>query len=192
MKSTKEKKTGQPEIFKMFIIFFRIGLFTFGGGLAMIAVIRHELISQEWLTDEEFVDSLSIATALPGAIAVNTSLIVGYKVRGALGAVTALAGSILPSFIIILLIGFFFLRYFNTNEAQLFFKGAGAAVAGLIAYSAFEMGKTILKSWKHLLLSSIGVILGLTLQINLLWIVLLSAIAGYFLCGKVENDITNG
>ncbi len=190
--TTEEKKTEKSiGLFKIFIVFFRIGLFTIGGGLAMVAVIRHELTTAGWLNDDEFVDCFSIATALPGVIAVNTSLIVGHKVRGILGGAVAMLGVVIPSFVVILLVAVFLLNHFKTPGMVLFFKGAGAAVAGLIAYVAFGMGKTILRGWKQMLLTCVGVFLGLVLKVNPLWIILTSAVAGYFLCNGDYNDTSN-
>ncbi len=188
----KETVSKPPDFLDIFIVFFRIGFFTFGGGLAMIAVIKHELLSKGWLNEEEFVDSLAIATAFPGAIAVNISLVVGHKIRGVTGAFVAMLGVVIPSFTIILLVAFFILEYFKNSKVTLFFKGAGASVAGLITYAAVDMGKTIIKSWKYLLLSSLGIVLGLILQVNPLWIILISAIIGYLISNEDENDDTDG
>jgi chromate transporter len=188
MTSVEKRNTKIPGLFEIFIVFLRIGFFTFGGGLAMAAVIRHELTSKNWLSDEEFIDSLSVATSFPGVIAVNTSLLVGHKVRGFPGALTALAGAVLPSFITIFLIAFFFLNYFKTHTLMLFFKGAGAAVAGLLAYTALDMGKIILKSRWHIFISSVGIFLGLYYQANPLLIIFISALAGYFVCNRDGED----
>jgi chromate transporter len=192
MMSTEDKTNKTPDLWEIFTVFLRIGFFTFGGGLVMAAVIRHELTSKNWITDEEFVDSFSIATAFPGVIAVNTSLVVGNKVRGTSGALVAMTGAVLPSFITIFLIAFFFLKYFNNPAITLFFRGAGAAVTGILAYTAFEMGKTILKNWWHICLCLSGVFLGLYFQMNPLFIIFLSALVGYIMCSRSsKDDVTN-
>ena len=93
----------------IFLSFFKIGLFTFGGGYAMLPLIERELITKrKWIEQKEFLDLLTLAQSVPGPIAVNTSVFVGYKVRGLGGAVAALLGSVLPSFVIILAIALFF------------------------------------------------------------------------------------
>ena len=93
----------------IFLSFFKIGLFTFGGGYAMLPLIERELIAKrKWIEQKEFLDLLTLAQSVPGPIAVNTSVFVGYKVRGFGGAVAALLGCVLPSFAIILAIALFF------------------------------------------------------------------------------------
>lgn len=86
----------------IFASFFKIGLFTFGGGYAMLPLIEQELIAKRgWIEHKEFLDLLTLAQSVPGPIAINTSVFVGYKMRGLKGAVAALLGSVLPSFVII-------------------------------------------------------------------------------------------
>ena len=84
----------------IFASFFKIGLFTFGGGYAMLPLIEQELIAKRgWIEHKEFLDLLTLAQSVPGPIAINTSVFVGYKMRGLKGAVAALLGSVLPSFV---------------------------------------------------------------------------------------------
>ena len=93
----------------IFASFFKIGLFTFGGGYAMLPLIEQELIAKRgWIEHKEFLDLLTLAQSVPGPIAINTSVFVGYKMRGLKGAVAALLGSVLPSFVIILAIALMF------------------------------------------------------------------------------------
>ena len=93
----------------IFFSFFKIGLFTFGGGYAMISLIEREVIThRRWIEQKEFLDLLTLAQSVPGPIAVNTSVFVGYKLRGLRGAAAAVLGTVLPSFTIILLIALFF------------------------------------------------------------------------------------
>ena len=93
----------------IFASFFKIGLFTFGGGYAMLPLIEQELIAKRgWIEHKEFLDLLTLAQSVPGPIAINTSVFVGYKMRGLKGAVAALLGSVLPSFVIILAIALLF------------------------------------------------------------------------------------
>lgn len=190
MRNKTREKT-QPRLLKIFEVFFRIGLFTFGGGLAMMPVIQHELTSRGWIDDEDFLDSLSMASAIPGALAVNLSLLSGYRIRGIAGAASALLGVVLPSFFVIISIVFFFQKYFQTPAAINFFRGAGAAVAGLIAFSALDLGKAILKNQKHVFLTLLGISAGLFFRINPILIIILSAAAGYFWDGGDYNGATD-
>lgn len=108
-------------LLQIFLSFFKIGAFTFGGGWAMVPLIRKELVDrQEWLEDSEFVDILAIAQSGPGPIAINTSVLCGYKMRGVPGALIATLGSSLPSFLIILIIANFFLKIRDSKTVRRF------------------------------------------------------------------------
>lgn len=108
----------------IFLSFFKIGLFTFGGGYAMLPLIERELIAKrKWIEQKEFLDLLTLAQSVPGPIAVNTSVFVGYKVRGFGGAVAALLGAVLPSFVIILAIALFFADIRQNPVVDAAFKG---------------------------------------------------------------------
>lgn len=117
----------------IFFSFFRIGLFTFGGGYAMIPIIESEIIDRRrWIDRSEFLDLLTLAQSVPGPIAVNTSVFVGYKVRGLRGAAAALLGAVLPSFAIILLVALFFAGIRQNAVVDAAFKGMRPAVVALI------------------------------------------------------------
>lgn len=117
----------------IFLSFFKIGLFTFGGGYAMLPLIERELIAKrKWIEQKEFLDLLTLAQSVPGPIAVNTSVFVGYKVRGFGGAVAALLGAVLPSFVIILAIALFFADIRQNPVVDAAFKGMRPAVVALI------------------------------------------------------------
>ena len=104
--------------------FFKIGLFTFGGGYAMIPLIEREVIDRRgWVERREFLDLLTLAQSVPGPIAVNTAVFVGYRMRGVRGALAALWGTILPSFTIILLIALFFADIRHNPVVDAAFKG---------------------------------------------------------------------
>ena len=115
----------------IFASFFKIGLFTFGGGYAMLPLIEQELIAKRgWIEHKEFLDLLTLAQSVPGPIAINTSVFVGYKMRGLKGAVAALLGSVLPSFVIILAIALLFadIRRGGTDRCAGDLAGAGDAL----------------------------------------------------------------
>lgn len=126
----------------IFLSFFKIGLFTFGGGYAMLPLIEQELITKrKWIEQKEFLDLLTLAQSVPGPIAVNTSVFVGYKVRGLRGAVAALLGSVLPSFIIILVIAIFFAGIRHNPVVDAAFKGMRPAVVALIIGPVFSLAR---------------------------------------------------
>ncbi|MBR3892608.1 MAG: chromate transporter [Alistipes sp.] len=121
------------ELFNIFWSFLKIGAFTFGGGYAMIPLIQHEVIhNRRWLSEREFVDLLTLAQAAPGPIALNTAVFVGYKERKYLGALAAVLGVVVPSFVIILLVAIFFNNIRQNPWVDAAFRGMRPAVVALI------------------------------------------------------------
>ena len=117
----------------IFVSFLKIGMFTFGGGYAMLPLIERELITKrKWIEQKEFLDLLTLAQSIPGPIAVNTAVFVGYKVRGLRGAAAALLGTVTPSFVIILAIAIFFAGIRQNPVVDAAFKGMRPAVVALI------------------------------------------------------------
>ena len=136
---------------EIFFVFFKIGAFTFGGGYAMIPIIRNEVVhKKKWLEDGEFVDMLAIAQAMPGPIALNTSLFVGNKRYGFKGSLFSGAGVILPSFIVILLIAIVFSQFQDNPVVVRIFRGIRPAVVALIVAPLLSLGKSAGVGWKNL------------------------------------------
>lgn len=118
---------------EIFWTFLKIGAFTFGGGYAMIPLIQHEVINhRRWLREGEFVELLTIAQTAPGPIALNTAVFVGYKLRGYRGAIMAVLGVVVPSFMIILVVAMFFADIRDNVWVDAAFKGMRPAVVALI------------------------------------------------------------
>ncbi|MBR5101990.1 MAG: chromate transporter, partial [Muribaculaceae bacterium] len=116
---------------QLFLTFVKIGAFTFGGGWAMISIIEREVVTRhKWIGKEEFVDLLAVAQSMPGILAVNISTVIGDRLRGVKGGATAALGTILPSFLIILLIAIFLTPESIKNDPTLtsIFKGIRPAV----------------------------------------------------------------
>ncbi len=125
-----------------FLTFFKIGLFTLGGGYAMIPLIEAEIIEKKrWLAKEDFLDLLAIAQSCPGIFAVNISIFIGYRLNRVKGAVVTAFGTALPSFLIILLIALFFHRFEDNTLVAAMFRGIRPAVVALIAVPTFNLGK---------------------------------------------------
>ena len=113
--------------------FLKIGAFTFGGGYAMIPIIQHEVITRrKWLSEREFSDLLTLAQAAPGPISLNTAVFVGYKQRKYLGALAAILGVVIPSFVIILVVAMFFANVRHNHWVDAAFRGMRPAVVALI------------------------------------------------------------
>lgn len=129
-------------ILRVFLAFFKIGLFTFGGGYAMIAVIERELVEKKgWLSHEEFLDIIGIAESSPGPIAINSATFIGYKRCKFFGALFATLGVVLPSFIIIFAISLFFEKFLALEYVDYAFRGIQACVAFLILSAGIKMLK---------------------------------------------------
>lgn len=135
---------------ELFMVFSKIGTFTFGGGYAMIPLIRNEVVSKRnWLGDDEFMDMLALAQSMPGPMALNTALFVGNKRLGFKGSLFSGLGVILPSFIIILLIAMVFVQFKDNPVVERIFKGIRPAVVALIAAPLVMLGKSAKINWKN-------------------------------------------
>lgn len=165
---------------ELFCAFFKIGLFTFGGGLAMLPLIRNVVVEKKaWLSDEEMIDCIALCQALPGVIAVNSAIYVGKKQRGMLGAIAATFGVVLPSFLIIILVVLFLGRIENNPYVNGAFEGIKASSAGLIFVAAYKMGKQILQTklaWFIVVVSFGIIVVG---QITALWAIVFGGVVGY-------------
>ena len=121
-------------LLKLFLTFFKIGLFTFGGGYAMIATIKEEVVEKnKWLTEEELLEIIAIAESTPGPIAINMATFVGSSQGGILGSVCATLGVVLPSFIIILIIAMVLNNLLKIKGVQAFIDGIKPTIVGLIS-----------------------------------------------------------
>jgi chromate transporter len=128
------------EFIELFWIFFKIGLFTFGGGYAMIPMLKEVLINKKhWITEDEMVEVLAIAESTPGPAAVNLATFLGYKKKKILGATAATIGVVLPSFIIIILVSLILAQFENNKYVKYAFVGINAAVAMLILYAGLGL-----------------------------------------------------
>ena len=125
-----------------FLTFFKIGLFTIGGGYAMIPLIEAEVIEKKkWVSHDEFVDLMAIAQSCPGIFAVNIAIFIGYRLRRVKGALVSCIGTALPSFIIILLIALFFHQFKDNQMVAAAFRGIRPAVVAMIAVPTFNLAK---------------------------------------------------
>ncbi len=172
-------------LWNLFATFFKIGLFTFGGGWAMISIIEREIVTKHrWLEREEFLDLLAVAQSLPGILAVNISVAVGDKLRGRLGSIFAALGTILPSFLIILAIAIFLTpEAINSNPTlTAIFKGIRPAVVALIIAPVITSAKAAKIDWKSVWIPAVVALLiwsKLPVVSNpILWIIL-GAAGGY-------------
>ena len=134
-------------LLELFLSMLKIGLFTFGGGYAMINLLDNEFVSRKkWIEADEFLDLVTIAESTPGPIAINCSTYIGYKREGICGSIAATLGMCLPSFVIIYLISLFFDRFLNVSFVASAFKGIQVCVVFLILSAGLKMFKKIKKN----------------------------------------------
>lgn len=170
---------------KLFLTFFKIGAFTFGGGWAMISIIEKEIVDKHhWIEREEFLDQLAVAQSLPGILAVNISVAVGDHLKGSRGSIAAAAGTIMPSFMIILAIAIFLTPDLIKNNpvVSAVFKGIRPAVVALIIAPVISSAKAAKINW-HNCFIPVGVALlivsGWPIISNPILYVILGGLGGY-------------
>ena len=134
-------------LWKIFWIFAKIGAFTIGGGIPMIAAIKSELTRRKCLKDEDFLDIITIAQTAPGLFAANIAILTGHKLRGTKGSIVATIASCLPPFLIILLIAMFFTSFKDNEYVIRAFKGIRPVVVALIAVPMIDMIKATKMRW---------------------------------------------
>lgn len=137
----------EVSLWQIFTVFAKIGAFTIGGGYAMIPLIRDEMIKRDWMSDEELPDIIAMAQSAPGVLAVNMSIFVGHKLRGVKGSVVATLGSVIPSFVAILLIAMVFTNFRDNPVVERIFKGIRPVVVSLIAVPMINMARKNNKTW---------------------------------------------
>ena len=150
----------------LFFTLLKIGLFTFGGGYAMISLLESELVERKkWLEHEEFMDIVVIAESTPGPIAINSATYVGYKRAGVLGAAAATTGVCVPSFVIIYLISLFFDRFMQLQLVAAAFKGIQVCVVYLIFSAGMKMFKKMDRSPLAMVLMGLTMVCLVTLSL---------------------------
>jgi chromate transporter len=167
-------------LFKLFLVFAKIGAFTLGGGYAMVPIIQSEVVDKKkWIDKDEFIDILAVAQSTPGALAINMSTFIGFKLNGILGSVFATLGCVLPSFVSITIIAMFFEKIIGEKIVQQAFMGIRPAVAALITFSVYKIAKSskIKFRWYTVTLLAIGA--NLLLGVDPILIIILSGAAGF-------------
>ena len=166
-------------MWEIFSTFFKIGMFTFGGGYAMIPLIEEQIVKEKgWLDTEEFMELLSVSQGLPGAMAVNIANFIGYKRLGFKGLVMACLGTVLPSFLIIIAIAALFTKLPIMKYLQPVMDGMLPAIAVMIIFSAYKLGKNMPKKIGDWGLMLIGVVALILFNVSPIWVVLSGVMLG--------------
>ena len=182
----------KKKIFEIFILFFKIGAFTIGGGYAMLSLIEDEIVNKKkWLGKEEFVDGMAIAQSTPGVLAVNISLITGYKIAGFAGMIVGMLGAVLPSFFIVLFLSQILLTYGNHPLVVAVFNGVKPAITALILVSVYRIGKAADINRYNFIVPIIVALLIRFFGVSPIFIIVTTMIVGnifYMLKEKREDD----
>ena len=169
----------------LFATFFKIGAFTFGGGWAMISIIEREIVDKhQWIEREEFLDLLAVAQSLPGILAVNIATAVGDRIKGTKGSIVAAGGTILPSFLIILIIAIFLTPEIikNNKVVSAIFMGIRPAVVALIIAPVITSAKAAKLKWKTVWIPFVVALmiwLDLGLISNPIFFIILGGLGGF-------------
>ncbi|WP_055107008.1 chromate transporter [Paenibacillus ihumii] len=171
-------------LWDLFWTFFKIGPSTFGGGYAMISTIEHAVVEkQQWMDEREISDMISIAGAAPGGVGINSSVFIGYRLGKIPGAVAAVLGITLPTFLILIGLSAGYTLLQNEPKMISAFKGINGAVIGLIAVAAYRMGKASLFDLPTKLLAAASLLLLLFTGLNPIYLILIGLIAGNVIIG---------
>lgn len=167
------------ELLKIFLTFFKIGAFTFGGGYAMIPLIQKEAVEHHrWVEDGDILEIVAIAESTPGPIAINAATFVGYRVKGFVGALAATFGVVLPSFCIILAISYVLRQFQDLKVVQYAFNGIRAGVLVLMLRALIKMFKTNRKSVVAYLIMGLAFVLTAFVGVNTFLVIALCALIG--------------
>jgi chromate transporter len=132
----------------LFLTFAKIGILGYGGGPAMIPLIQEEVVEgNTWMTDQDFIDTLAMGNTLPGPIATKMSMFIGYKVGGWVGGLLALFGLLLPSLVLMMVLGIAFLRFKDLPFAKAMLTAVRPVVVALLAYTAYTVFPKGIKNW---------------------------------------------
>ena len=173
------------ECLMLFCTFFRVGAFTFGGGYAMLPILRKEFVEEKgWIDDEEMLDYMAIGQSTPGIIAVNMATFIGFKRQKLMGAIFATTGIVMPSLIIITIIAAFIRNFTEIVWVQKALKGINVAVAVILCFAVFELGKKAVTDWIGLGIAIVSFVLVAFFSVDSIWIIIASAVMGILIKGR--------
>lgn len=173
------------QLWELFVSFFKIGLFTFGGGYAMLPMLQREIVDHhKWVTEEDVLDYYAIGQCTPGVIAVNTATFVGTKLRGWIGGLVATAAVVAPSVIIISVISGILKNFSSYDVVQHAFTGIRVAVAVLVIVSVAKLFKKGVKGKLGYLVFAASMLMVVLFDISPVWVVLSALLLGIFVTWK--------
>lgn len=174
-----EKYFNYGIITTLFLSFIKIGAFTFGGGYAMIPLIQREVVhKRKWITDQEILDMIAIAESTPGPIAVNMATFIGYRTAGVWGALSATAGVVLPSFLMIAALSFVLRKFENSAIIRYAFQGIRAGVLALIVKALVSMYQQCPHNRLSYAIAALSFLFAAVFKINILIAIIICAVIG--------------
>ena len=166
-------------LLELFIVFFKLGAFTIGGGIAMLPLLQNTLINEKkWFTKEEFVDIVAVCQSLPGVVAINMATYVGYKKKGLIGSIVSTFGVTVPSFVMILIIAKFISSLGDNGIAMGAMAGLRAAALGMVVVALIQLMPAAIKNKWALLAAIVAFVLIAVLRVNTAYVILISAVLG--------------
>lgn len=143
-------------MFRLFLIFLKIGVTTWGGFMTFIAVVSRSLTARNLVTEADITDAILVASVLPGPVAVDMTVAIGYRLRGLRGAAVCWLGSVLPSFVVVTALGVAYLTYGSLPAVNSIFQGFPAAMVAIVASAAFQMGRNQIKNLQQIIIAALA------------------------------------
>lgn len=178
-------------LWKLFLVFSRVALVSWGGGPASMGLMQREAVGMGWVTTEEFADALAIGNALPGPIAPQVSAYIGYKMAGAWGAISAVTGTVLPTTLLMLVMVIFFFGIKDSPTVKAMLKAVRPIIVGLLLWTTYVMassvfsvstlgwGKGLAQNWDKVMIAIVAFALLTLTEINPVWLVVAGAVFGF-------------
>jgi chromate transporter len=168
-------------ILNLFFSFFKIGLFGFGGGYAMLSLIQNEVVSRSWMTNQEFIDIIAIAQITPGPVSVNTATFVGYRTGSYLGAVIATVGLITPSFILVMILAYLIRTRTNSMFTNTLLSYLKPVIVALIAGAAINISTVSMTDIPGVAIAVVTFLLLWKTKVHPILLIVCSGVAGMIL-----------
>lgn len=190
MTKIENKQEERKRLLDIFLIFLKIGAFTFGGGYAMIPLIEQEIVhKKKWVTSNEIIDLFAVAESIPGAIAINTATFIGYKISGRKGAIVANIGVIIPSLTIITLIASVFSKFQNDPTVQAALLGIRSCVVALILLAAISVGKKAIRDKMTAVIAILAMVSIAFLDIHPIFAIISGGIIGLIIMKVLPDKV---
>lgn len=181
MEERKDQHSRGEKLLKLFFSMLYISAFTFGGGFVIVTFMKRKFVEElHWIDEKEMLDMTALAQSSPGSIAVNIAILIGWKVAGFLGMVTAVLGTVIPPMVILSVISLFYERFATNRYVSLVLQGMQSGVAAVILDVAVGLGQKVWQSkqWVHIVVMAAAFTATFFFNINVVWIILAAAVIG--------------